>query len=96
MFVIRDVFTCRPGKARNLVEKFKVVMPMMEEMGASSTRIMTDAVSTYWTVVLELEVESVGAWMEVMEGRQDDERLKAMEGYMDLVTGGHREIFKVE
>lgn len=96
MFVIRDVFQCHPGQAKHLVQKFKAVMPLMQEMGASGARIMTDAVSTYWTVVLEIEVESVGAWMEVMAGPQDDERMKAMQGYMDHVIGGHREIFRVE
>ena len=96
MFVIRDVFNCRPGEAKHLVKKFKAVMPLMEEMGASSARVMTDAVATYWTVVLEIEVESVGEWMEAMEGSQDDERMKAMQGYMDHIEGGHREIWRVE
>lgn len=95
MFVIRDVFNCKPGEAKHLVKKFKTVMPLMKEMGASGARVMTDAVSTYWTVVLEIEVESVGAWMEAMAGPQDDERMKAMQGYMDHITGGYREIFKV-
>lgn len=97
MFVVRDVFRCKPGEAKHLVKKFKAVAPLMKDMGASGTRIMTDAVADYWTVVLEIEVESIGDWMEASaKARQDDERWAAMEGYMDHVQGGRREIFRVE
>ena len=97
MFIIRDVFTCKPGEAKHLVKKFKAVAPHMADFGAASTRIMTDAVADYWTVILEIEVESVGAWMDAMaNARDDDDRWAPMEGYMDHLTGGKREIFRVE
>ena len=32
MYVIRDVFHCKPGKAKDLVEKFKKTFPSMEQV----------------------------------------------------------------
>jgi hypothetical protein len=32
MFLIRDVFRCKPGKAKVLVEKFKATMPFYRIM----------------------------------------------------------------
>ena len=97
MYLIRDVFRCKPGKAKDLVAIFKNARPHMERMGVSGARVMTDSVSTYWTVVLELEVESMAAYEEILSGRQASPELgEIMKGYMDCVSGGHREIFKVE
>ena len=98
MFIIRDVFSCKPGEAKHLVKKFKAVAPHMNEFGATSTRIMTDAVADYWTVILEIGVKSVGDWMDAMANARndDDERWAPMEGYMDHISGGRREIWRVE
>ena len=97
MIVVRDVFRCKPGKAKVLIEQFKTAMPLM--MGEDSSvkhRILVDAVSTYWTVVIESEVESLTAFEKMMsEMKPSPEAEKAMEGYMDNVDGGYREIFRI-
>jgi hypothetical protein len=97
MIVVRNVFRCKPGKAKELVKKFKETIPVMRKQGGGNSRVMTDVSSTFWTVVFENEVESLEAWEKMFEkfGAQPEMR-KAMEGYMDLVEGGHREIFRVE
>ena len=96
MYVIRDVFKTRPGKAKELVAKFKKALPEMHGPGTVSTRILTDAVAGYWTVVCETEVEEIQHYMEGMRTAPSGAAQEAMAGYMDLVYGGHREIFKVE
>jgi hypothetical protein len=98
MYLVRDVFQCKPGKAKALVDKFKVTLPAMEKMDPKANpKIMTDFVSTYWTVVLQMEVESMDGFESHMRewGKQPGMRA-AMEGYMDLVEGGHREIYRIE
>jgi hypothetical protein len=98
MYIIRDVFKCKPGKAKELVKKFKAASPiMLKTTGMKSTRVMTDAVATYWTVVLEIETENLSGYFDNM-GKMSSvpEFGEIMAGYMDLVEGGHREIFKVE
>ena len=58
---------------------------------------MTDAVSTYWTVVMEYEVEDMGAYFSDLRGSTATAELQEiMKGYTDLVEGGKREVFLLE
>ena len=97
MIVVRNVFRCKPGKAKELVKKFKETIPTMKKAGGGEFRVLTDVSATFWTVVFENDVASLEAWEKMFEkmGTQPEMR-KAMEGYMDLVDGGHREIFRIE
>jgi hypothetical protein len=96
MYLVRDVFRTKPGMAKELVKKFKQTFPFMEKAGFKSPRIMTDAVASYWTVVLEGEVESL-AEFEKHEGFTSQPEVKdIMKDYMELVETGYREIFKME
>jgi hypothetical protein len=97
MFVIRDVFRCKPGKARLVAEMFQRTIPSMETLdGFSRCRVMVDAVAGYWTVVLEAEVASLAAFEgHLMTFGARPEVRAALDGYMDLVEGGHREIYRL-
>ncbi len=47
-YLTRDVFITNPGKAKELVKKFKEAMPHLSKTeGGKNYRIMTDAVSSY-------------------------------------------------
>jgi hypothetical protein len=97
MYLVRDVFRCKPGKAGELAAKFKRTIPSMESDDRfSNCRVMVDAVANYWTVVLEAEFASLADFEHHMAdySKRADVR-EAMAGYMDLVDGGHREIFKL-
>jgi len=65
-------------------------------------RLMTDFTGArYWTLVAEMEVESLAAFEKSMQGADMTEEMqkefgRIMEGYHDLVESGHREIFKIE
>lgn len=102
MYLIREVMYCKPGKVRALVEKFTAMSTLGEKSGMPRMRILTDfAAERYWTLVAEMEVESVADFermMSAMPGNEDDakEMEKIMKGYHDLVDGGRREIFKIE
>ena len=94
MLLIRNVFQCKPGQAKTLVSMFKDTMARAQMTRA---RVLTDVASTFWTVVFETEAESLGAWeqeFEKMSARAD--LRKPMEGYMNLVDSGRREIFRIE
>ena len=96
MYLIRDVFKCKPGMAKELVKKFKQTIPFMEEQHLKNVKIMTDVVSNYWTVVLEGEVNSL-AEFENHKGFTSQPKVKEiMAGYMDLVDSGYREILNIE
>ncbi|HYM62388.1 MAG TPA: hypothetical protein VEZ11_16005 [Thermoanaerobaculia bacterium] len=98
MLLIRNVFHCKPGQAKVLVKMMKETLAATQAAGVMSRgRVMTDIASTFWTVVLETEADSFEAWERESQAMGTRPELrKAMEGYMDLVEGGYREIFKIE
>jgi heme-degrading monooxygenase HmoA len=98
MYLIREVFNAKPGKAKELVKMFKQAAPHMEKQeGMKNMQIMTDATGDYWTVVIQSEMEDMGSFFSHLRGATASEELKTiMKGYIDLVEGGHREIFKIE
>ena len=97
MYVVRDVFRCKPGHSKSIAERFKKSFSLMQKMkGFVSARVLVDYVTSYWTVVLEAEVESLAEFERQMtEYSNSKEFRKIMKGYMDEVDGGHREIFKI-
>jgi hypothetical protein len=97
MFVVRNVFRTRPGKAKALVAKFKAAAPHFAELGIRNTRILTDAVADFWTVVIESEVEDLSDYLHQVETRGANADVRdALAGYMDLVLEGRREVLRVE
>lgn len=97
MYVVRDIFHTKPGKAKNLVAKFQAAKPHILSMGARDLRIMTDTVATYWTVVVEFSVDEMNDYFTMNQQRPEMAEMgEAMKGYMDLIQNGHREIFRVE
>lgn len=96
-YLVRDVFRCKPGKAKDLATRFKRTVPSMEaDDHFRNVKVLVDVVSTYWTVVLEAEFESLEQFEKHMSdfGQRPEVR-EALAGYMDLVDGGHRELWRV-
>ncbi len=99
MYVIRDVFRCKPGKSRQLADMFKKSIDAMKAKGVDgmgNPRIMVDFVTDYWRVVMESEVESLAKYEEQMVAYSSNKEMRdSMAGYMDLVLEGHREMYKM-
>lgn len=94
MFVIRNVFRCKPGQAKNVIEKFQAAIPMMQEL--AKQRILVDEVAGFWTVVVETETEDMATFEKLLKKRGQRADLRdAMSGYLDSVESGCREIFRV-
>jgi len=103
MYVVREVFYCKPGKVRPLVEKFLAMSKLNERIGMPRMRIMTDlCADQYWTLVAEMEVPTLQAFEDMMAaptGVSDadmKEFEKIMKDYHELVDRGKREIYKIE
>ena len=77
--------------------KFKNSFAAMQKMkGFKSGRVLLDYVGSYWTVVLETEVDTLGNFEALMnEYATNKEMRDTVKGYMDEVEGGHREVFKI-
>ena len=94
MFVIRNVFRCKPGQAKKVIEKFQAAMPIMQDIARQ--RLLVDEVANFWTVVVEVEAEDLGTFEKLLQERSQRQDLKdAMSGYMDSIESGYREIFRI-
>jgi hypothetical protein len=98
MLLVRDIMYCKPGKVRSMVEKFLAIAKLSEKRGMGKMRVMTDvSAERYWTVVAEMEVPSLEAFMAMgPDGDDAKEFEKIMKGYHDLVDHGRREIYTIE
>ena len=98
MYVIREVLHCKPGKVRQMVEKFRGIPAALNEMGQEPLRLLTDVSGEpYWTIVAEARVEKIDDFFAVEQKLTANETVgKAMADYHDLVESGRREIFRVE
>jgi hypothetical protein len=100
MYLVREVFNTKPGKAKELVKIFKAAAPYFEQSGEmKNSKIMTDVTGNYWTVVYESEVSDIGHFFSELRnpsGKPSPELMEIMKGYMDCVAGGHREIYLLE
>ena len=96
MYVIRNVFRCKAGKSKALIEKFKAAHELMKKDLQLDDRILVDEVAGFWTVVVEVNVENIADFENAMKERGSREDVQqAMAGYMDLVDSGYREVFRV-
>jgi hypothetical protein len=98
MYVIREVLHCKPGKVRQMAEKFRAISRALEEMGHEPMRLLTDVTGEpFWTIVAEANVEKIDDFFALEQKLTANESLrKMMADYHDLVASGRREIYRVE
>ena len=98
MIIIREVFTAKPGQASKLAKLFKKAFA-----GDANSRIMTDMVGEYNTVVMEMQVNSLAEFEKQMEEyksgkpdpNMDPKVAEEMSKYTEMYVTGRREIFQV-
>jgi len=92
MYVIRETFTARPGKASSLAALLKKVMQQFQQ---AEVRVLTDYVGPMNTVVMETRVADLAAFDASMReyGARQDLR-DAMKGYTDMYARGRREVWR--
>jgi hypothetical protein len=98
MYVIREVLNCKPGKVRQMVDKFRQISLVLKELGHGPMRLLTDVSGEpYWTVVAEATVEKIDDFFAIEQALRANEALrKTMADYHDLVASGRREIYRIE
>ena len=98
MFLVRDIMYCKPGQARPMVQKFLALSKAGQQIGFGAMRVMTDVTAErYWTVVSELEVESLEKYTEMTRQSMGIKEFQdAMKGYHEHVDSGRREIYQIE
>ncbi|MFA4930296.1 MAG: hypothetical protein WC570_00300 [Patescibacteria group bacterium] len=97
MYIIREVFTAKPGQASKLAVMFK-------KWGKGAKfRVMTDMVGNYNTVVMEMEVGSLAEFEKEMQQYRSGEAEKKMskkdhqemKKYQEMYLTGRREIYQI-
>jgi hypothetical protein len=85
MYVIREVLNCKPGKVRQMVEKFRSISIVLKEMGQEPLRVLTDvAGEPYWTIVAEARVDKIDDFFAMEQNLMVNETLrKTMADYHD-------------
>jgi hypothetical protein len=98
MYVIREVLHCKPGKVRQMVEKFRGISIALKDMEQEPLRLLTDVTGEpYWTIVAEARVERIDDFFAMEQQLTANETLrKTMADYHDLVESGRREIYRIE
>ena len=98
MYVIREVLHCKPGKVRQMVEKFRQISTAMRDMGHEPMRLLTDVTGEpYWTIVAEVKVDKIDDFFATEQTLMANETLrKTMADYHELVENGRREIYRLE
>jgi len=98
MYVIREVLNCKPGKVRQMVDKFRSISTVLKEMGQEPMRLLTDVTGEpYWTIIAEAKVEKIDDFFAMEQTLMSNPTLqKTMADYHDLVASGRREIYRIE
>lgn len=97
MLLVRDIMYCKPGKVRPMIEKFGKMAKLSESKGMGKMRVLTDvSAERFWTIVVEIEVESFDAFMSMGDSDTMKEFEEIMKGYHDFVDSGRREIYTIE
>ncbi len=97
MIVVRNVFRLKFGKAKEAVALLKEGIAIQKRAGIEvNQRLMTDLVGTFYTVVLELTVSSMGALEANMSKVMGDKDWHAVyEKFSALAESGYREVFTI-
>ena len=98
MYVIREVLNCKPGKVRQMVDKFTQISIALKDMGHEPMRLLTDVTGEpYWTVVAEVTVEKIDDFFVIEQTLMANATVRqTMADYHDLVASGRREIYRLE
>lgn len=98
MYVIREVLHCKPGKVRQMVEKFRAISTVLTELGHEPLRLLTDVTGEpFWTIVAEARVPRIDDFFAMEQQLMANETLRtSMADYHDLVESGRREVYRIE
>ena len=93
MFIVRETFIAKPGKASQLAQLFKQVM---SEIPQVKPRVLTDFMGQFNTVVFETEVDDLNEFAKMMQEFMSRQDLRdKMKGYTEMYQEGKREVFRV-
>ena len=95
MILVREIFITKPGQASKFAKMMRDAQNQFSGIQAKF-RIMTDLTGSFNKVVMETELENLGALDKRMqEYRSNTKARESMAGYTDLYLTGEREIYQL-
>ena len=96
MIIVRDVFQLHFGKAREAIALAKEGRELERRAGYPVSRILTDVVGEYYTLVMESSFESLAQHEEALRAASQDQAWREWYAkFVPLVHEGRREVFRV-
>ncbi len=96
MIVVRNVFQLKFGKSREALEIWKEGLGLLKKAGAEKSRVLTDSVAPFYTLVLESTYPSLADFENFHKNATSNaEWKKWYEKFVPLVESGRREIFNI-
>ncbi|MBM2810877.1 MAG: hypothetical protein HW416_1636 [Chloroflexi bacterium] len=98
MILVRDVFQAKYGKGNDLVSLFKEAEKQWgkQAWGNHSRRLLTDLSGPFFTVVTEIEIESLADWEQMLKTAFSDPSFGGwFERMTALVESGRREFYTI-
>lgn len=93
MYVMQATFKAKPGEAQALADKLTAAAgAVASDERVKGWRVLIDHVADFWTVVFEASFEDLDDYFAVIS---QPEARAAMGGYLDLVEGGGRRLFRL-
>jgi quinol monooxygenase YgiN len=93
MYVMQATFKAKPGHAQALADKLAAAArSMASDERVKGWRVLIDHVADFWTVLFEASFEDLDDYFAVIS--RPGARAE-MDGYLDLVEGGGRRLFRV-
>ena len=98
MYVIREVLHCKPGKVKQMVDKFRGISAALQDLGHEPLRLLTDVSGEpFWTIVAEAKVEKIEDFFAIEQTLMANAAVRAaMTDYHELVQNGRREVYRLE
>ncbi len=96
MIVVRNVFQLKFGKSREALELWKEGLGLLKQAGAGPSRVLTDSVAPFYTLVLESAYPGLAEFENFhKKAAANADWKKWYEKFVPLVDSGRREIFNV-
>ena len=97
MIVVRNIFRLKFGQAKPAVAAFKVGQTLMKKLGVNAkSRLLTDLVGASYTLVHEIEAESLSGFEQEMKKVMGSAEWRAWyETFIPYAESGSREIFNI-
>lgn len=95
MYIIRETFIAKPGHAGHFA---KMMREEMNKMPNFKGHVMLDFVTNYNTITVELEIESLAEFENMMAEMKKEQAKKPSDTppeYTEYYLTGKREIFKI-